>query len=121
MAITSSTGTVDSNNVIYEIPDGYNGSARGEGVVSYIDYSKGASDTLVIRILFNDPDIDTNYYDYGIVDQGVLSYFEAELNASGKIRLPLPMAANEKFVKVNLTGLVDGDINIEFRIDTPYL
>jgi hypothetical protein len=121
MALTSESGTVDGNDsVIYQIPG--TGSARGEGIISYVNYTKGAGDSdITFKIFFKNSNMDDNFYQQVVIDNYALTKYEFTMNATGYYRIPLSAALNEEYVKVEFTGLVDGDINIEFSNDNGYV
>ena len=121
MALTSTTGTVDGSNVTFE--NTAQGSSKGEGIIAYVNYTKGAGDSdIVLTPWFNDEDVDANFYQQIYVDgDGLLQALTIQFSATGKFRVPLAAARNESAVRLSVSGLVDGDLNIDFRIDNPFM
>lgn len=120
MAITSTSGVVNGNEITFTIPSTYQGTAKGIGIISYIDYTLGGSDSLTMKYSFNDSSLSSNYYDNIIIEFDTLKIVEISITASGQFRVPLGIARCEESVKITLSGLVDGDINFEFQIDQYY-
>lgn len=119
MALTSTTGVVEGSDVKFEITAF--GNSRGAGVIAYVDYTKGAGDTLVS--LF------TKFFEARLSEDGFYGIFvngtsvvkaQYDFDSTGKFRLPIPIASNEDAVLIEVSGLVDGDVNIEFSIDNSY-
>jgi hypothetical protein len=121
MALTSTTGTVDGSDVTFDITS-IRGASRGHGIMAYLDYTKGGSDTAALAFSFQDAGVDsTNYYSLAYVDTAAaLQPTSISIDATGKYRLPVSIAQNEDVLKVTVSGLVDGDLNIEFGIDNAY-
>jgi len=120
MSISSETGTVDGNDVTYDIPG--QGSARGEGVIAYLDYTLAGADNVFITISFQNTIINTeDFYSQILVDTGVITTASINMVASGLFRLPIPTALNEETVKLTFSGLDTGVINVEFSVDNGYV
>lgn len=119
MALTSTSGTVDGSTVSFSIVG--RGAARGDGVIAYLDYTKVGADALKIQTSFNDSKIDTNFYNQIYIESLVLANTLFAINDSGKYRIPLPVAKNEETVKLTISGLPEGTLNIEFSVDQGFI
>lgn len=116
--ITSETGTVVDNTIVYNYLG--QGTAKGIGVIAYIDYVAGVSDTLTMKIKYNEDKLGEEYYYNVKDDDGLLSVKEFTFSGTNKYRFPIPIAFNEESLMLEFTGLVDGDIGVEFSIDGAY-
>jgi hypothetical protein len=118
MALTSETGTVVGDTIVYEYLN--QGTAKGIGVVAYIDYVAGGSDTVAMKVKYNEEKVGEDYY-YNVTNEGgLLKVSEYTFDGGAKYRFPIPISFNEESVILEFTGLVDGDINVEFSIDGAY-
>lgn len=118
MALTSTTGTVNGSSVTFEITG--SGAGKGVGVIAYIDYTKNG-DTLTCQASFNDAKIDSNFYNQIQINSLVLENVVFSIGDTGKYRISLPTALNEESVKLTFSGLVDGDLNVEFSKDQGFV
>jgi len=119
MALTSSTGIVASNTVTFAVTP--QGSSRGNGIVLYIDYTLGGADlTIELQISYNDSNIDSNYYDRVSNTAGALALEPLTFAATGKLKTKADNSLNDDNIKITVTGLVNGDLNIEFGIDNGF-
>lgn len=117
MALTSTTGTVVSDTVQYDIAA--LGTARGNGVIAYIDYTKG-TESLTMKMKFAETQIsDTYFYDTSI-DTNVVTIKVLSFTATGLYKLPIPISSNEDSLILEFLGLVDGTLNVEFSINNAY-
>ncbi len=118
MALTSTTGTVDGDSVTFYIP--FSGNSRGEGIIAYADFTYQTN--TLLQFSFKDSDIDdTNYYKQIYLDSNFyLTDYEMTLTASGYFRIPIQTALNEESIRIDVSNLTTGDLNIEFNYDQPY-
>ena len=120
MTVTSSTETVDVTEVIYNIVG--RGSARGDGVISYVNYTKGENDNLLISFAYMNNETDTEHFYSDVTsDSGIISVSSYSIPLSGLYRIPISIAQNEDVIKMTFSGLVEGSVNVEFEKDSPYL
>ena len=122
MAITSTSGVVNGSDVSFD-QSAFKGQSRGLGIMAYFDYILGGSDTTItIAMAFNDAAIDSDFYDQCEIVAGVLTQITFDLpTATGKYRLQLPNGLNEDNIKLTVgAGLINGDLNIEFRPNQPF-
>lgn len=120
MALTSSSGVVVSNEITYVIKK--SGTAGGKQLSLYIDYTLGVSDTGVsIQPAYNDAGVDAEFYDETVLVTGDITLNPVGIAATGKYRHKLDTMYNEDTVKLTVSGLVDGNLNIEFKEDNPFV
>jgi hypothetical protein len=116
--LISTSGEVNGDDVIFD-QSAIKGASRGSGIVAYFDYELGAGDsTINVVMKFNDSGVDANFYDH--LAPALIADFNLPA-ASGKYRVKLPITLNEDLVKLTVTGLVDGLLNVEFCIDNSFI
>jgi len=120
MTISSETGTVNGSDVTYNIPG--RGSARGEGVIAYIDYTLAGSDALILTMSFQNTEINSDdYFKQIVVDTGILELASISVTATGLYRLPIATALNEESVILTFSDLDTGVVNVEFSVDNGFV
>lgn len=103
--LTSRTSAVDTLTLTHKIP------ANKNGAVAYLKYAKGAGTKVGVKFSFIDPDLNaTDAYEQVFINPttGAVVVQNFEVSADGNYRIPLPMCAGEKTVKV-VVLFTDGD------------